>query len=34
MSVTIALGKWRQEDHCKFEASLVSKVEASLDYMV
>lgn len=34
MSVTLAHGKQRQGDHCKFEAKLVSKIKASLDYMV
>lgn len=28
------MGKQRQGDHCKFEANLVSKIKASLDYMV
>lgn len=34
MSVTLAHGKQRPEDHSKFEANLVRKIKASLDYMV
>lgn len=34
MSITLAHGKQRPEDHCKFEANLVSKIKAILDYMV
>lgn len=34
MSVTLAHGKQRQGDQCKFEANLVTKIKASLDHMV
>lgn len=28
------MGKQRQVDHCKFEANLVNKIKANLDFMV
>lgn len=34
MSVTLAHRIAEAGDHCKFEANLVSKIKASLDYMV